>query len=143
MVTERSDICAGITLDTEQDKAVFNIEDFQFVYSTDPENTFDCTFSRGALVDFSRELGSNLFDSVLVRIPVQPHQADVFFVMLEEKRGETHCIAEHDKKHSGDLRVKRSGVSYLASEHPADPCRYLVAGWAPRFIYYENPWMVP
>ena len=57
---------------------------------------------------------------------MQPHQADIFLVVLEEEGGEADGIPEHDQEHTGNLRVKGPGVTDLAAKHPADPCSYLV-----------------
>jgi hypothetical protein len=74
---------------------------------------------------------------------MQPHQADIFLVVLEEEGSKSYRVAEHDKEQAGNLRIECSCVSYLTTEHPANPCCYLVAGRPPGFIYYEDPGMVP
>jgi hypothetical protein len=65
---------------------------------------------------------------------MQPHNADIFLVMLEEKWRKAHRIAKHDEKHSGNLRVKCTGVPYLAAEHLPDPRGNLMARRASWFI---------
>jgi hypothetical protein len=100
VMAERTNVCSGIAFDAEQDKAPFIIENLQFVNSADPKYAFHRTFPRGALIESSCELSSNLFDSVFVHIPVQSHQADIFLIVLEEKWGKTDRVTEHDKKHS-------------------------------------------
>jgi hypothetical protein len=127
VVAERSYVRAGITLDTEQDEAVFTIENLKFADGTDPEDAFHCTFPGGALVESPGELCGNLFNSVFVHFPMQPHQTDIFFIMLEKEGCKSYRIAEHDEKHPGDLWVERSRMSYLATEYPANPCSYLMA----------------
>jgi hypothetical protein len=97
------------------------------VDGTNPEYTLYRASPWRALVESSGELRGCLFDPVFVYIRVEPHQADIFLVMLEKERCKAHSIAEHDKKQSGDLRVERSRMSYLAAEHPANPCSNLVA----------------
>ena len=126
VVTERADVRAGIALDSEQDEACLTIKNLKFMDSSDPEDALDCALSWGALVESSRELRANLFDSGFVNIAMQPHQADVFLIVLEEERGEAHSVAEHDKKHTGNLRVESSCVPHLAAEHLPYPCSYLM-----------------
>jgi hypothetical protein len=58
---------------------------------------------------------------------MQPYQADIFLFVLEEERGEAHGVAEHDEKHTRNLRVERSCMPHLAAEHLSHPRRYLVA----------------
>jgi hypothetical protein len=58
---------------------------------------------------------------------MKPHQADIFLVMLQEKRGEAHGVAEHDKQDAGDLGVKGPGMPDTAAEQCPHPCRDLVA----------------
>jgi hypothetical protein len=111
----------------EQDKAAFDIKNLKLVDGTDPENALHRTFPRRALVESAGELRGCLSDSALVHIRMQPHKADIFLVVLEEKRRKAHSITKHDKKHTGDLRIERSCMSYLAPKHPPNPCRYLMA----------------
>jgi hypothetical protein len=143
MVAERSDIRAGITLDAEKNKTIFSVKNFKFVYSTNPESALYCTLTWGTLVQSPGKLSGNLIDSFFVHITVQPHKADIFLVMLEKKGSKTYRVAEHDKKQAGNLRVECSRVSYLTTEHSANPCCYLMAGRAPGFVYDEYAGMVP
>jgi hypothetical protein len=130
-------------LDTEQDEAPFTVENIKFLDGSDPENALDRTLSWRALVESARELRADLFDSCFVYIPVKSHKADIFLVMLEEKRGEAHRIAEHDKEHTGDLRVERSCMPHLAAKHLPDPRRYLVAGGSTWLVNNDDPGVVP
>jgi hypothetical protein len=57
---------------------------------------------------------------------MQPHQADIFFIVLEEERGEAHRVAEHDKKQTRNLRVECSCMPHLAAEHLPHPGCYLM-----------------
>jgi hypothetical protein len=125
-VAERADVCAGIALDPEQDEASITIKNINFLDSADSENALDRTLPWRALVESSRELRADLFDSGFVNIAVQPHQADIFLIVLEEERGETHRVAEHDEKHTGNLRVERSCMPHLAAEHLPHPGSYLM-----------------
>ena len=78
---------------------------------------FTALFRGGRWSRSSGELSTDSFYPVLVNIAMQPHNADIFLIVLEEKRREAHCIAEHDEKHSGNLWVKCSCMPYLAAEH--------------------------
>jgi hypothetical protein len=143
VVAERADVGAGIALDTEQDKAPFTIKNIKFLDSTDSENALDRTLSRRALVEPARKLLAYLVDSRFVHITVKPHQADIFLVMLKQERGEAHCIAEHNEKHTGDLRVECSCMADLAAKHLPNPSRYLVAGWSSWLVNDDDPGVVP
>jgi hypothetical protein len=126
VVAERADVCAGIALNAEQDEAPITGKNLKFLDGADSEDALDRTLSWRALVESSRELSADLFDSGFVNIAMQPHQADIFFIVLEEERGETHCVAEHDKKHTRNLRVERSCMPHLAAEHLPHPGSYLM-----------------
>jgi hypothetical protein len=78
------------------------------------------------LVKSSRELCTDLFDSGFINIAMQPHQADIFLIVLEEERGEAHRVTEHYEKHTGNLWVERSCMPHLATEHLSDPRSYLM-----------------
>jgi hypothetical protein len=127
VVAERADVGAGIALDTEQDKAPITIKNLKFLDGADSENALDRTLPWRALVESSRELRADLFDSVFVNIAMQPHQADIFLIVLEEERGEAHGVAEHDEKHTRNLRVERSCMPHLAAEHLTHPGSNLMA----------------
>jgi hypothetical protein len=92
----------------------------------DSEDALDCTLSWRALIESAGELRTDLFDSVFVNITMQPHQADILFIVLEEERGKTNRVAEHDKKQTGNLRVQCSCMPHLAAEHLPHPCSYLM-----------------
>jgi hypothetical protein len=126
MVAERADIGAGIASDTEQDEAPFNIKNLKVQDGSDSEDTLDRTLPWRALVESSCELNTDLFDSGFVNIAMQPHQADIFFIMLKKERGEAHRVAEHNEKHTGNLRVECSCMPHLASEHLSHPGSYLM-----------------
>src|SRR5512136_1732355 len=127
MVAERSDICAGITLDAEQNKTIFSVKNLKSVYCTYPESALYRTFAWRTLVESTCKLSGNPFNSVFVHIPMQPHQADIFLVVLEEEWSKSYRVAEHDKEQAGNLRIECSCVSYLTTKHSANPCCYLVA----------------
>jgi hypothetical protein len=74
---------------------------------------------------------------------LDPQVSGVLLIMLEEKRREAHCIAKHDEKHSGNLRVKCSCMPYLATEHLPYPRGYLMARRASWLINHHNPGMIP
>jgi hypothetical protein len=113
-------------LDTQQDEAPITIKNFKFTDGADSENALDRTLPWRALVESSRELHADLFDSGFVNIAMQPHQADILLIVLEEERGEAHRVAEHDKKHTRNLRVERSCMPHLAAEHLPHPGSYLM-----------------
>jgi len=96
MMTERPDVGARITSDVKQDKPAFCIKNLKFKDCTDPKSTLYRTFPWRSLVESPGELCGYLFNSVFVHIPVQPHEADIFLVMLEKKGGKSYCVAEHD-----------------------------------------------
>jgi hypothetical protein len=98
MMAERSDVCTRIAPDAVQDKATFNIKNLKFVDGTDPESTLNRTFPWWTLVESPGEFCESLFNSVFVHIPVQPHEADIFLVVLEEKRCKSYRVAEHYKE---------------------------------------------
>jgi len=143
MVAKRSDIRAGITLDAEKNKTIFSVKNLKFVHCTYPECALHCTLAWRTLVKSPGKLSGNLFDSFFVYITVQPHKADIFLVVLEKKRSKSYRVAEHDKEQAGNLRIECSRVSYLTTEHSANPCCDLVAGRAPWFVYDEYAGMVP
>jgi hypothetical protein len=113
-------------LDSEQDKATFTVKNFKFLDGADSEDALDRTLPWRSLVEPPGELRADLFDSVFVNIAMQPHQADIFLVVLEEKRGKSHRVSEHDEKQTRNLRIECSRMSHLAAEHPPNPCSYLV-----------------
>jgi len=127
MVAERADVCAGIALDTEQNEAPFNIQNLKFPDGADSEDTLDRTLPWRALIESSRELRADLFDSGFVNITMQPHQADIFFIVLEKERGKANRIAEHDEEDTRNLRVECSCMPHLAAEHLTHPGSHLMA----------------
>jgi hypothetical protein len=48
-------------------------------------------------------------------------------MVFEQERREAYRITEHDKKDTGNLRVERAGMTYLATQHFSYPCRNLMA----------------
>jgi len=127
MVAERADVGAGIASDTKQDETPLFMKNLKFLDGADAEDALDRTLPWRALIKSTRELCANLFDSVFISIAMQPHEADIFLIVLEKERGKAHCIAEHDEKHSGNLRVERSRMSHLAAQHFPYPGSYLMA----------------
>jgi hypothetical protein len=105
----------------EQDKAPFTIKNFKFMDGADSEDALDCTLPWRSLVEPAGELCADLFDSVFITIAVQPHQADIFLIMLEEERGKTNRVPEHNKKQTRNLRIECSCMPYLAAEHLSHP----------------------
>jgi hypothetical protein len=87
MVAKGADVRTCIALYPEQDESPIDIEYFQITDLAYTEHSFDSTLSRRALVQPPRELLSHLHDTFPVNIMVQPHQADIFLLMLEQKRG--------------------------------------------------------
>jgi hypothetical protein len=98
MMAERSDVCTRIALDAEQDKTAFGIKNLKVMDGTDPESTLYRTFPWRTLVESPGEFCGNLYNSVFVHIPVQPHEADIFLVVLEEKGCKSYRITEHNKE---------------------------------------------
>jgi hypothetical protein len=142
-MAEGTDVCTGIAFNTEHDETSCFVEDLKFLDSAYPEDALDSALTRRALVKSSGEFRTDLFHPYFVNITMQPHNADIFLIVLEEKRRKAHRIAKHDEKHSGNLRVKCSGMSYLAAKHLPYPSSYLVARRASRFINHQNPGMIP
>jgi hypothetical protein len=130
-------------LDAEQDKTPLTIKNFQFLDSTDSENTFYGTLSWRALVKPSRKLNADLFNPCFVYITMKPHQANVFLVMLEEERGEAHSISEHNQEYTGNLRIECSCMSDLATKYLSNPRCYLMTGRSSWFINNDDPGVVP
>jgi hypothetical protein len=126
VVAERADVGSGIALDTEQDEAPFNGKNLKCLDGADSEDALDRTLPGRTLVESSGELRADLFDPGFVNIAMQPHQADIFLIVLEEERGEAHRVAEHDKKQTRNLRVECSRMPHLAPEHLPYPCSYLM-----------------
>ena len=54
--------------------------------------------------------------------------------MLEQQRGKTDGIAQHDEEDTGYLRVERTRTTHLTPEHLSHPCRNFVAGGTSRFL---------
>jgi hypothetical protein len=143
VVAERADVCAGITLDTEQDEAPLTGKNLKFLDGADPEDALDRTLPWRALVESSRELRADLFNSGFVNITMQPHQADIFLIVLEEERGEAHRVAEHDQKQTGNLRVECSCMTHLAAEHLSHPGSYLMTRRASRLVNDDYSGVIP
>jgi hypothetical protein len=127
MVAEGTDVSAGIALNPEHDETSCFAKDLKFLDGAYPEDSLDSALSRGALVKSSGELLTDLFNPYFVDIPMQPHNANIFLIVLQEKRRKAHRIAKHDEKDSGNLRVKCAGMPYLATEHLPYPSGYLMA----------------
>jgi hypothetical protein len=127
MMAKGPDVSAGIALNPEHHEISCFAKDLKFLDGTYPEDAFDSALSRRALIEPSSELRADLFHPGFVNITMQPHNADIFLFVLEEKRREAHCISEHDEKHSGNLWVKCSCMPYLAAEHLPYPRGYLMA----------------
>jgi hypothetical protein len=138
VVTERSHIRPRITFGFEENKATVDIEDLQFSDFPDPQVSLHCTFSRRPLVESSREFLGNIQNLFPVDVPVESHQADILFIMLEHKGCQPDSIAEHDQKDAGNLGVECPGMPYLAPEHLSYPCCNLVTRWAAWFIENDN-----
>jgi hypothetical protein len=143
VMAEGTDVCTGIALNTEHDKTSFFAEDLKFLDGAYPEDALDSALSRGALVKSSGELLTDLSHPYFVNITMQPHNADIFFIVLQEKRRKAHRIAKHDEKYSGNLRVKCAGMPHLAAEHLPYPRRNLMARRASWFINHQNPGTIP
>jgi hypothetical protein len=86
MVAEGPDVRTGITLNTEQDETSCFAEDLKFLDGAYPEDALDSALSRGALVKSSGELLTDLSHPYFVNITMQPHNTDIFLIVLEEKR---------------------------------------------------------
>jgi hypothetical protein len=127
MVAKGPDVRTCIALNSENDETSCFAEDLKFLDGAYPEDALDSALSRWTLIESSGELRTDLFHPDFVNIAMQPHNADIFLIVLEEKRREAHCIAKHDEKHSGNLRVKSSRMPYLAAEHLPYPRGYLMA----------------
>jgi hypothetical protein len=143
VMAEGTDVCTGIALNTEHDEASCFVEDLKFLYGTYPEDALDSALTRRALVKSSGELRTDLFHPYFVNITMQSHNADIFLIVLQEKRRKAHRIAKHDEKHSGYLRVKCAGMAHLAAEHLPYPRGNLMARRASWFIHHQNPGMLP
>jgi hypothetical protein len=107
VVAKGSDIRTGLASDTEKHKASFDVKDPEGMNGPDPQVPLDRTLLGRTLINSSGILFCDLFDPLLVCITVEPHETDIFLVMLEEQGSEADCIAEHDKQDTGDLRIKR------------------------------------
>jgi hypothetical protein len=127
VVAERADVCSGIALHAEQDESSVNIKDLEFPDLADAQGALDRTLPRRALVQPSGKLFCEFQDPIPVNIIMQPHQADIFLVVLEQQGGKAYGITEHDKEDAGYLRVERAGMPHLAPEHLPHPCSHLVA----------------
>jgi hypothetical protein len=143
VVAKGADVRARIALYPEQDESPLDIEYLQFPDLAYPEHAFDSTLSRRALVQPSGELPGHLQDAFPVNIAVQPHQADIFLLMLEQERGEPYGITEHNEENTGYLRIERTGMPDLAAKHLSHPCSNLVAGRSFRLIQNNNPGPAP
>jgi hypothetical protein len=143
VVTKGADVRARIALYPEQDESSLDIEYLQFPDLAYPKHSFDSTLPRRALIQPSGELPGHLQDTLPVNILVQPHQADIFLLMLEQERGEPYGITEHNKEYTGYLRIERTGMPDLAAKHLSHPCGDLVAGRSFRLIQNNNPGPAP
>jgi hypothetical protein len=121
VVAERADVGTGIAVDAEQDNAPFTIKNFKFMDGADSEDALDCTLPWRALIESAGELRADLLNSGFINIAMEPHQADVFLIMLEEEWGKTNRVAEHDKKQTRNLRIECSRMPHLAAEHLPHP----------------------
>jgi hypothetical protein len=130
-------------LDAEQDETPLTIKNIQFLDSTDSENTFYGTLSWRALVESPRKFNTDLLNPRFIHIPMKPHQANVFLVMLEEEWGEPYSISEHNQEYTGNLRIEGSCMSDLAAKHLSNPRCYLMTGWSSRLINNDDPGVVP
>jgi hypothetical protein len=57
---------------------------------------------------------------------MEPHQADILFLVLEKEGCKADCPPEHDKEDSGNLWVEGPAVPYMDPQHFTDPCSHLV-----------------
>jgi hypothetical protein len=93
MVAEGTYVSAGIALNPEHDQTSCFAKDLKFLDGTDSKDAFHSALSRRALVQSSGELSADSFYPALINIAMQPHYADIFLIVLEEKWSEAHCIA--------------------------------------------------
>ena len=143
VVAERADVRAGIALHAEQDKSSLGIEDLEFLDLADAQGALDRALPRRALVQPPGELFCQFQDPFPVNVVMQPHQADILLVVLEQQGGKADGVAEHDEEDTGYLRVERAGMPHLAPEHLPHPCSHFVTGGALRFVDNDNPGPVP
>jgi hypothetical protein len=52
---------------------------------------------------------------------MQPHEADVIFLVPEQEWRKAHCVPEHDQKDTGDLGIERAGVPDRAPKYRPYP----------------------
>jgi hypothetical protein len=95
-MTERADVSPGIAVHAEQDKSSVDIKNFKLPYFADAQGALNRALPWRALVQPPGELYGHLLDMFTIHVVVKPHEAYIFLVMLEEERGKTHRIAEHD-----------------------------------------------